>query len=220
MVYRLAPGISFAETSGRLIFLDVIADRYTMLAPEAEAALRSMMEPGNRSVPSNGWPERLADLGIIAVEGSGATIAPYEGLPAERSALDADMPNASVGAIASAYFHYSMARAGLRRRGLAHQLMRLERVRASSADRPSPTAKVDAEAAAFAALRRWATPLDQCLPLSLALARRCVAHDPDVKLVLGVKLRPFRAHAWVQRGGTVLNDHVDAVRPFSPVLVA
>jgi hypothetical protein len=219
MTHSLAPGISFAETSGRLVFLDAIADRYTMLAPEAEAALRAMMEAEQPVAPTDGWAARLRALGLIVGNASGTRIAPCKAQRAERSALDRPLPGAGVRAVSMAYVGYATSRAALRRGGLARELARLERSRSSgTGPRVSPNA-VSRETAAFAALRRWATPLDQCLPLSLALARRCATHDARVKLVLGVKLRPFRAHAWVQCEGVILNDHVDAVRPFAPVLV-
>jgi hypothetical protein len=218
MTHSLAPGISFAETSGRLVFLDAIADRYTMLAPEAEAAFRKMMDSAQPVARTDGWPARLRALGLIACDAGGTRIAPCETQRAERSALDTPLPGAGVRAVAIAYVGYATSRARLRRGGLAPELARLERARSSGTARHVSPDAVSRETAAFAALRRWATPLDQCLPLSLALARRCAAHDPSVKLVLGVKLRPFRAHAWVQREGVILNDHVDAVRPFAPVL--
>jgi hypothetical protein len=40
---------------------------------------------------------------------------------------------------------------------------------------------------------------------------------PD--LVLGVRMMPFAAHAWVQDGDTVLNDTVDYVSAYTPILV-
>jgi hypothetical protein len=40
---------------------------------------------------------------------------------------------------------------------------------------------------------------------------------PD--LVIGVRLAPFSFHAWVQFGDIVLNDEVDTVRPYTPILV-
>ena len=37
-------------------------------------------------------------------------------------------------------------------------------------------------------------------------------------LVIGVTASPFGAHAWVQIGDVVLNDSVDRVRRFVPIL--
>jgi len=38
-------------------------------------------------------------------------------------------------------------------------------------------------------------------------------------LVVGVRLNPFAAHSWVQAGSHVLNDRMDSVRTYTPVLV-
>ncbi|NJO12382.1 MAG: lasso peptide biosynthesis B2 protein [Gammaproteobacteria bacterium] len=37
--------------------------------------------------------------------------------------------------------------------------------------------------------------------------------------VFGVRTAPFQAHCWVQLGGLVLNDTVEHVRGFTPILV-
>ena len=38
-------------------------------------------------------------------------------------------------------------------------------------------------------------------------------------LVFAVMTRPFAAHCWVQLDETVLNDRLDHVRKFTPILV-
>ena len=37
--------------------------------------------------------------------------------------------------------------------------------------------------------------------------------------VIGVSLHPFAAHSWVQWGTVLVNDQLDAVRHFTPILV-
>jgi len=46
-----------------------------------------------------------------------------------------------------------------------------------------------------------------------------LAGTARAELVLAVKLQPFAAHAWVQWQDLVVNDRVDAVRDFTPILV-
>ncbi len=40
---------------------------------------------------------------------------------------------------------------------------------------------------------------------------------PD--LIFGVSMRPFRSHCWVQVGDIVINDRLDNIRNFTPILV-
>lgn len=74
-------------------------------------------------------------------------------------------------------------------------------------------------AAQFARTARLTQAHDRCLPRSLALARHALARGWPVDLVMGVHLRPFAAHCWVQAGTDLLNDRLDNVRPFTPILV-
>jgi len=37
--------------------------------------------------------------------------------------------------------------------------------------------------------------------------------------VIGIRPDPFLAHCWVQHKGLVLNDDIDNVRTFTPILV-
>lgn len=64
------------------------------------------------------------------------------------------------------------------------------------------------------------TARDQCLFDSLALIEWLAARGHYPHWVLGVKTHPFRAHAWVQQGDMVLNDHHEHVRRFQPILIA
>lgn len=63
------------------------------------------------------------------------------------------------------------------------------------------------------------TAADRCLPRSLALALALARHDCATQVVLGVKLAPFGAHCWTQLNDQVLNDEVEEVARYSPILV-
>lgn len=63
------------------------------------------------------------------------------------------------------------------------------------------------------------TPLDQCLVRSFALALALRRLEITCNLVIGVKVHPFAAHSWVQSGSVLLNDRIDTVRDFTPILV-
>jgi hypothetical protein len=73
--------------------------------------------------------------------------------------------------------------------------------------------------AAFQATDLLMGKTNRCLPRSLAFLRLCNAQGHFPSLVVGVRTNPFTAHAWVQAGDTVLNDGVDQVRVFTPIMV-
>jgi hypothetical protein len=60
---------------------------------------------------------------------------------------------------------------------------------------------------------------DCCLRDSLALARFLALQGLHARWVIGIKTRPFGAHAWVQHDHLVLNDHHEHVSGFRPILV-
>jgi hypothetical protein len=74
--------------------------------------------------------------------------------------------------------------------------------------------------ATFDMLRPLAfTSRDRCLFDSLALMNLLHLDGLDARWVIGVKDRPFAAHAWVQQDDLVLNDLHEHVRRFTPILI-
>ena len=61
---------------------------------------------------------------------------------------------------------------------------------------------------------------EACLFNSLALIEFLAQHDCYPHWVFGVRARPFAAHCWVQLDHTVLNDGVEHVSRYTPIMVA
>jgi hypothetical protein len=71
----------------------------------------------------------------------------------------------------------------------------------------------------FFRLRIWFyTAYRHCLVDSLILSVYLTRRMVPCTLVIGVSTRPFAAHAWVQIGDCVLNDTVEHVLTFTPIL--
>ncbi|WP_447726036.1 lasso peptide biosynthesis B2 protein [Sphingomonas koreensis] len=214
----LRDGVSFCETSGRLLFLDVPRDRYFCLAAPAEGAFARLVRretiAGDQAIQA-----RLAAQGLlISVPGDRvpapcAVPMPSSGvLDKADEELPVSAPIAAVAALARAEF-------GLRLFGLRRALHSVARRKAQVRPESLLTdAGIAAPARAFHAAALLASPLDHCLPRSLATARHYLSLGITVDLVLGVKIQPFAAHCWVQRGPLLLNDRIDTVRNFSPIL--
>jgi hypothetical protein len=74
--------------------------------------------------------------------------------------------------------------------------------------------------AAFSCLRLFFyTPRERCLFDSLVLTRFLIGYGVAPSLVIGVTMRPFHAHCWVQFGDAVLVGELDFIRRYGPILV-
>ena len=60
--------------------------------------------------------------------------------------------------------------------------------------------------------------VDACLRDSMTVVEFLARYDMYPKWVFGVTMNPFTAHSWVQAGSIVINDSVDHVNRFTPIL--
>jgi hypothetical protein len=218
MTHTLRPGTTFCETSGRLLFLDLCRDRYFCLGAATEAAFRRLVA-GEIGVDDPRLEGLLAE-GLLVGASSAPGIAPIQDPPLPtRSLLDAAPAGKPPGrVVAAAAFHLLATHASLRWRGLAATIAALTDRKHRSGQRPCIEAAAEA-AVALLRVDRLLSPLDQCLPRSIALARLLGSSNISATLVIGVKLRPFLAHSWVQSDGMLLNERHDFARNFTPILV-
>lgn len=75
------------------------------------------------------------------------------------------------------------------------------------------------EVRAFERAKLLRSAADRCLPRSIALALCLARRECHAQVVLGVKIAPFCAHCWVQVGDQVLNDEVEEVLRYAPILI-
>lgn len=220
MGFVIRDGVSFCETSGRLLFLDLSNDRYFCLEKEAERALRRL----TRGAPLTREVETvLADLvadGLLAQAPEGAR--PQACLPApepERSLIDEDLPVGSA-ALAHALWRLACSALAFRVRPLRAIIESTMRRKARlGPEAEGPAAIAGEVAGAFKRSALMAAPLDRCLPRSFATAHALLDRKVRPDLVIGVRLDPFGAHCWVQHGRTLVNETLDQVRNFTPILV-
>jgi len=92
--------------------------------------------------------------------------------------------------------------------------------RAGNALMQSSSSALPGAIQAFRHLRPFLyTARDHCLGDALVLANYLLHLRHDVQFVVGVKARPFEAHAWAQIGSHVIEDFVEQVQLFTPILV-
>lgn len=220
MGFVLREGVSFCETSGRLVFLDVASDRYFCLENEADRALRRLTggEPPTREDETV-----LADLaadGLLAQASKGARPQACSPPPEpECSLIDEDLPVCSA-ALAHALWRLACSALALKVRPLGAIIASTTHRKAQLGPEAEAFASIAAEVAgAFKRSALIAAPLDRCLPRSFATAHALLDRKLRPDLVFGVRLHPFGAHCWVQHGRTLVNETLDQVRNFTPILV-
>jgi hypothetical protein len=84
---------------------------------------------------------------------------------------------------------------------------------------PSPT--LDRVSPLVAIFNSWRAfyPRDYlCLFDSLALLEFLLHYGVQADWIFGVASDPFAAHCWLQRGNVLLNDSLDRVTGFYPIL--
>lgn len=215
MAYRFAPGVYACRADGHLVVLNTHADRYLLLPPEGDASVTRLIQgepdrPGDQELRT-----RLCTKALVLERSlTGAPSLCDHPFP-ERSMLDQGWTSPGLRGLTGAAVRTACARVAVRHVGLARLLRRLVKVRGPNTGDPDQAEQI---AASFASLRLAIPALDRCLPLSIALAASAKRQHAQTRLVLGVKCNPFGAHAWVELESMVLNDRLDTVRPFTPIL--
>lgn len=208
--------IYFCRVGDRLVFLDVAADRYFCLNPATEAAfVRATEQPSEvaRGVPHDGLATNwLADRAPIA-----CVATPLPG----KSVFDESLKSLGMTPLAVALCDLATSRARLRLLGMRRTLAWIRHLKTRVADHVDGALpeRLFETMAAFAAANGIVTSLDNCLSQSIAIAARLLKRSISVELVVGVRLGPFNAHCWVQRDDWLVNDRMDTVRMFTPILV-
>ena len=83
---------------------------------------------------------------------------------------------------------------------------------------PGRSDEIAAVARRFAGLLPWVPFQGDCLFRALLLQAVLRRRGIAATLVVGVQTWPFEAHAWVQAGDLVLDDGIDHVAGFTPIL--
>ncbi|MGH9587636.1 MAG: lasso peptide biosynthesis B2 protein, partial [Acidobacteriaceae bacterium] len=122
---------------------------------------------------------------------------------------------------AARYFASALgAKTALRMRSLYRIVLSERRKAAMRADvrRTFDPARAAPLCSAYARMRVIATGPRQCLFDALALKLFLAKYGVFPDWIFGVRINPFAAHCWLQDGRTVLNDSLDSVRRFTPIM--
>jgi hypothetical protein len=221
MHLALRTGISFCRVDGRLLFLDVLADRYFCLSASAEKCFLELVETGGRVADCEDVLDTLVSRGMLVEAARPAPPKPCTLPPLpEESVLDQPLPRGSMRDAAGALGRLAAVRLRLKILGLARTLSAISVMKARLEPAPgNPDMLLRRTMAGFGRAAGIATILDNCLGQSIAIAHDMLARRLRPDVVLGVRLGPFNAHCWIQYENRLVNDRFDMVRTFTPILV-
>ncbi|MDR3438114.1 lasso peptide biosynthesis B2 protein [Telmatospirillum sp.] len=222
MAFTLGAHIHACIDADVPIFLDLAADRYFRLKPDAEAAFRRL---ATNEAPQAEDPARLAELvtmGILRDIGMRPSetfdlLTPPPPLDDELSG-DARPPLHILAGIV-----FSRLRIRLAQQRAMRLLLDLDVARNAG----PPPARQDEAGRKLAAEMVGGlahsdmimAPAGRCLERALALVGHLRRVGERADLVLGITARPFSAHCWVQQGPLLLGDRIERVSTFTPIAV-
>ncbi|GEM_PF-246129 len=218
MGYKLRKGVSFCLTDDHLIFLDLKTGRYSTLSQRVAHAFKSA-QIGNYTAEIKATLNRLAVAGLIEHGETEGLLAPTSRTPVSNSVLDAHWcivtPTSPIVLLAIIKGVFQC-----KTQNLSAVLGRLKILRCHLGRTANVTEETEQLALQFVSARAFLPLRDRCLAESTALVA-CLAHRQiHASIVFGVSGRPFAAHCWVEINGTVLNDSLEHVNSFQPILYA
>jgi hypothetical protein len=219
MPYCLAPGLSFCTTDNRRVFLDVKRDRYFCLGDAADRSFARLIAGSDLGCEDLHLLGTLVQRGVLRTVETAATPVACGTLPTPRTSLFKAAAEPSLWPAVRALAAFLLARLRLRFAGLDNSLRGIARSKAKIGAVPDTRAAAETIAATFHHAAAFATTRDMCLPHSLAVAGACLRRNVPAALVLGVRLSPFGAHSWVQLHDAIVNDSIDNVRDYTPILI-
>jgi hypothetical protein len=205
------------NVAGRTVFLDAATGRYFCLPPRREPAFAALLSGGADKADIDWFQNRgfLTERSTKLVGGADDT-------PLVKAPVEAIVPaeHAGSGLIFRVVLTRALVLAKLRTQAFPAIYAELRRDdcrpdRVAEQDIYPAAAKI---AAAFRDTDVFFGRTDQCLPRSIAFFHMCRRAGLRPSLVIGVRINPFTAHCWVQADALVLNDTVDQVRVFTPIL--
>lgn len=226
-VTLLAKDVHVCVADNNAIFLDLKHDRYIGLDAAQTNVLRKIVsdEPG-AGADVDALVAHLIEQKLLTRDSRNGrdlrlsdAISPTAGLIGFEYDPPCEVRWHHVMALAVAYFEVT---ASLRFRSLAATVATAARRRRAGAERYGERVDIDSVRTLVLAFRRL-RPLfyrgrQGCLLDSLVLASFLARYRVFPRVVIGVMLGPFGGHCWVQYETLVLNDRLERVSKFTPIM--
>lgn len=222
MAYRLRDNLHYCICGGRVVFLDVNADRYFCLPGPAEIAFREFVTEAPNALFSEETLRPLLSRGLLVSDVTQSGLQPIVCMPRPTRDLAVSGDRRPPLKTSVLVIFTQLRIATLLRRG---RLADIKRTVEQKVCRPQGTSHADTSsllnrvAMAFAVADRFLPSADRCLVRSLAFHAICRRNGVSPTLVIGVRTNPFTAHCWVQRYDCVLTGDFEQARLFTPIMV-
>jgi hypothetical protein len=215
MTYALRHGISYCAVGGKPIFLDEIGDRYFTLSDDLSSAF---LDLANSARCGGCVLDRLIGKGVLVAATTPGPLAPTVTHEPKSSSPYITRGRCSPFDVLRAVIGQRTALTRIKKGQLSHSLDRIRRAKAKMPSLAAAPAAIERPTRAFEVAKLFFGHADRCLPRSIALTEHLLGKGIGAELVLGVTAIPFAAHAWVQVDDVVLNDGVEEVCKYTPVL--
>lgn len=218
--YCLSVGISFCIANGRAVFLDVISDHFSGL-PDPMDLLFQRLVAGEALMPDDYYQlDALVRAGLLARSRINNLPSNDTQRPRQSVRIGREEPKPAL-ALMQALAAQALAKYEIRWRPLHKTIERIQRRKLLHSGKAlnHNVPAVRAGLSGFHRSRRWIKSTDYCLREAVALIDILAAHRCFPDLVIGVRMQPYAAHAWVQAEDAVLTDDFDVVARYTPILV-
>jgi hypothetical protein len=234
-MYFLSTDCHVCKAQGYWIILNLSRDKYLCVTHAALTPIGSSIygwrgcdgDPANRQPLGDGRDSLIESLlakGVLtrnSDQGKAFVESVSETSDGTVAALDPVIPTKAT-IFCLAYFLLACAKADwcLRKWELSRTLAKIERRRPSVGPRVRllKDSSVTEVIATFKELRPLYPRPYLCLFDSLALLEFLAGYHSYPRIVFGVVADPFQAHCWLQEGDMLLNDDLERVAKYKPIL--
>jgi hypothetical protein len=220
------------QTEDGAVLMNVRTEKYFGLPHAHVAAIRTRVAdwPFTQGEAGQALPVTADETADLLLQSGLLTAVPNEGKPAHMTVVKvtdaipfkgtiADPPRPSIQHIWAFLTAIARAKLDLKRTSLVDTMARVQKRKAQVVEAPIDHAKLLHLVRIYRLLTAFAyTATDFCLFDSLALVEFLARCDVFPTWVIGVRTRPFAAHSWVQQGDLILNDQLERIQEYSPLM--
>lgn len=218
MTLTLREDLFFCLTDRCALFLDLKANRYFGLTGVADLAFRRIVAGDALDHELEHALEPLRSRGLLSLATS-ATLRASPSIAAVETEISASPDSASLASTIMALSLHVGAALELKLLGLRAMVHRRQARKATRSGRTKSRASIEQIVCAHARADRLIGGANRCLLRSFALIDHLARHGHFPELVIGVRTGSFSAHCWVQQGSMALNDELDRVQPYTPIMI-